>query len=198
MFVCVMCVALLLRLDHHMKVHWLCAPCAHIIALQLQDKDASPADFARASMSIPVFFKPFRLPYETEEETINCKGETVRTKRQVGRLLDAGVRSDDWRERNGYSGVVPEEAMFCDGGMLSNFPMSLFHEDSVENRMPLLPTIGVQLSPAMVQMEAVDLTKGRGVLGSVVTTARYSMDRAFIRDNEAYRDTLAVSVSVSL
>jgi NTE family protein len=158
------------------------------LRMQLQDMEASPADFTRASMSIPLFFKPFKLPYFTENFN-----EPRPRRVQVGRLLDAGVCSDAWQERNGYSGVVPEEAVFCDGGMLSNFPMRLFHNDWVEDGRPLLPTIGVQLGSILLKTEAVDVSGAGGLLGSVLDTARRNMDRTFLRENQEYKDTLAVS-----
>lgn len=119
----------------------------------------------------------------------SCKKRKV----QVERLLDAGVRSEDWQERNGYTGVVPEQAVFCDGGMLSNFPIRLFHQDWVEDGRPLLPTIGVQLGSAMLKTEAVDVSGAGGMLGSVLDTARRNMDRTSVKENQAYKETLAVS-----
>jgi NTE family protein len=152
----------------------------------LQDMKASPADFARASMSIPLFFKPFRLPYFTDVPGQDNKKRKV----QVGRLLDAGVRSEDWRKRNGYTGVVPEEAMFADGGMLSNFPIRLFHEDWVEGAIPLLPTIGVQLGPAMFRTKAEDVSGAAGMFGSLIDTARVNRDRKYVKENLAYKETV--------
>jgi NTE family protein len=137
-------------------------------------------------MSIPLFFKPFRLPYYIRDVNGNIL-------QQFGRLLDAGVRSEAWQERNGYTGVVPEEAMFCDGGMLSNFPIRLFHDDWVEDGKPLLPTIGVQLGSAMIKTEAEDVSGAGGLFGSLLDTARRNRDRTFVQENPAYKETLAVS-----
>lgn len=152
---------------------------------QLQEDDADPADFARASMSIPVFFKPFRLPYDSKTQD----GKPV----QVGRLVDAGVPSKRWRHRNGYSGPVPEEAFFCDGGMLSNFPVRLFHEDIEDEDAPQLPTIGLQLGSSMVNTKACEVSCLVQMTMSVVDTARRNMDRSFMRENVAYQGMLAVS-----
>jgi hypothetical protein len=39
--------------------------------------------------------------------------------------------------------------MFCDGGMLSNFPIDLFHSVGV----PAIPTLGIQLEPDRYQAD---------------------------------------------
>jgi len=69
------------------------------------DSVAPPADFVRASMSVPIFFKPFCIPY------IDPKTNT-----QHGTVYDAGsTTSRRWDDRLGYKGRIPQTAMFCDG-----------------------------------------------------------------------------------
>jgi len=79
----------------------------------------SPALFVRASMSIPLFFQPFRV-------------------RGVSALPDAAER---WKTYASYEGSIPNEAVFADGGVMSNFPIGLFHEPGV----PAAPTFGIKL-----------------------------------------------------
>ena len=81
------------------------------------------ADFARASMSVPIFFQPFTIanlpPFE---ET------TPKWKQRFGRDVSAYQRH-------------AEKMHFVDGGILSNFPFEIFHS----KRAPQMPTFGVKL-----------------------------------------------------
>ena len=64
----------------------------------------SPAHFVRASMSIPFFFHPMRVT-------------------DVPRRSEAAIRN--WADMAGYTGDLPEEVLFADGGIISNFPIDL-------------------------------------------------------------------------
>ncbi len=69
-------------------------------------EQANPAEFVRASMSVPVLFYPFvvkGLPSSPEAEA-------------------------QWAEAANYRGPIPPEAYFVDGGSMSNFPISLFYD----------------------------------------------------------------------
>jgi NTE family protein len=80
-----------------------------------------PAKYLRASMSIPMFFYPViaeDLPKGTEAKA-------------------------RWEEMVSYEGEIPPKVVFVDGGMLSNFPINVFHNSKV---IPRLPTFGVRLS----------------------------------------------------
>lgn len=95
----------------------------------------SPAIFARASMSIPLFFQPFTLRldpskwkgYLNENSHRNFLGENAR---EIAKM---------------------EEVSFLDGGLLSNLPMSAFADlalDSIKHgqkKYASIPTIGVSL-----------------------------------------------------
>ncbi len=81
---------------------------------------ANPADFARASMSIPFFFQPFRI-----------------------NKIPTGV--DAWRKWNQMTGLnasIPDEVLFMDGGIISNFPIDIFHNNT---KVPDAPTFGVKI-----------------------------------------------------
>jgi NTE family protein len=81
-----------------------------------------PADYVRASMSIPVFFDPL-----------------------VVELLPKGKEQVlKWQNINNayFFGNIPDKVVFVDGGVMSNFPIDIFH---VSNRRPTRPTFGVKL-----------------------------------------------------
>jgi NTE family protein len=67
---------------------------------------AHPADFVRASMSIPAFFYPFI----------------------VKDLPESPAAREAWDEAANYRGPIPPQAYFVDGGAMSNFPISLFYD----------------------------------------------------------------------
>ncbi len=91
-------------------------------SLYWKDPDkVEPARYLRASMSIPMFFYPVvadDLPVGTEAKA-------------------------RWREMVSYEGEIPPKVVFVDGGMISNFPINVFHNSKV---IPRLPTFGVRLS----------------------------------------------------
>lgn len=81
-----------------------------------------PAKYLRASMSIPLFFYPV----------------------MVAEDLPTGPEAKArWEEMVSYEGEIPPKVVFVDGGMLSNFPINVFHNSKV---VPRLPTFGVRLS----------------------------------------------------
>jgi NTE family protein len=80
----------------------------------------NPADYVRASMSVPVFFYPLRTQWIPQD-------------------AEAGQR---WSKMANYHGPVPPEVLFVDGGCLSNFPLSLFSED---DPMPGAPAWGIKM-----------------------------------------------------
>lgn len=99
------------------KVHF-----PEMASLYWKDPDnVPPARYLRASMSIPMFFYPvFADDLPTGHE--------------------AQAR---WAEMVSYEGEIPPKVAFVDGGMLSNFPINVFHNSKV---IPRLPTFGVRLS----------------------------------------------------
>ena len=48
----------------------------------------------------------------------------------------------DWRRLAGYRGTLPDEVLLVDGGIMSNFPIDVFHR---ADTIPQRPTIGVKL-----------------------------------------------------
>jgi len=117
----------------------------------------NPALFVRASMSVPFLFKPLRV-----RNLPNCK-ETIRA----------------WREK-GYGGKIPDEVLFVDGGMMSNFPIELFHASGV----PIAPTFGVKLG--FDRHEARRIQSPLQLSWAVLDAARRAGDFDFIQKNPDY------------
>jgi NTE family protein len=122
----------------------------------------NPALFVRASMSIPYFFYPFRVKNLPSGEAARKRWENV------------GFYPKD-------EGGVPESAMFVDGGIMSNFPIDIFHE--LEG-IPHAPTFGVKLE---YDKRRKDIKGPLGLFGAIFNSARHCLDYDFIRRNPDYR-----------
>lgn len=81
----------------------------------------SPVSFVHASMAVPYFYYPYLV------KNLPCAGEKANA---------------NWRKFAGYHGPVPPSVKFVDGGLLSNFPIDVFHV----GHMPMKPTFGARLS----------------------------------------------------
>ena len=123
--------------------------------------DANPADFVRASMSVPVFFEPFRI-----------KGlpNTPEVKREWQAL--------------GHKGSIPEEAVFVDGGMLSNFPINLFHRPKTPNSPVRMPTFGIKLGIDKDNLR--DIDGPIALCSAMIDCMRHDADEEFIRKNPEF------------
>ncbi|HEX9827567.1 MAG TPA: patatin-like phospholipase family protein [Flavobacteriaceae bacterium] len=121
----------------------------------------SPAKLVRSSMSIPFFFEPFK----------------------VENLPNAGKENDEkWNEYAGYNGPVPSEVKFVDGGMLSNFPINVFHRP--DGGIPTRPTFGARLSTYRETFSKADDLLGMS--GAMVSTMRQIYDYDFLLKNPDY------------
>lgn len=123
---------------------------------------ADPSLFVRASMSIPFFFEPLRLSVPQ----------------------DAGA-ARRWLEWVGYDaeqeGGLPEQGVFVDGGVVSNFPVNLFHNYS---RIPSRPTFGVKLQYDERRRRIGGPTS---LFGAIFDSARHCLDYDFLSSNHDYR-----------
>jgi len=128
------------------------------------DEDARfPAGFVRASMSIPLFFESFfinNIPVESED------------------IQNA------WRET--FNREPPRNARLVDGGLLSNFPISLFFNPKLS--VPRLPTFGIDLDDSFETDEEKDsgLWGLQAYLGRMLGTLRGYYDKDFLLQNKAY------------
>jgi NTE family protein len=129
--------------------------------LYWRDPDAvNPACFARASMSIPLFFKPFRVCDCPREDALR----------------------PEWEKVAGYLGELPDEVLFVDGGIMSNFPINLFHQP---HRVPSAPTFGAKIG--IDRSKPVAITKPAQLVGCIFDAARHTLDYDFILKNPDYR-----------
>lgn len=124
---------------------------------------AHPADFVRASMSIPLFFKPFVIGDVPQDE------DSIRK----------------WRRIANHQGGAPERAVFVDGGIMSNFPIDAFHR----NGLPSRPTFGVKLG--LERQNNKSVTKVSSLVLGCFNAARNLRDFEFIYKNPDYINLVA-------
>lgn len=125
---------------------------------------SSPSDFVRASMSIPFFFHPFVI-------------ENIPT---------GSAQWKKWNEATGLIASVPGKVMFMDGGIISNFPIDIFHDNA---KVPKAPTFGVKIGLDKAKIHA--NTKFFELIGSIFDTARYAQDDTFLRKNPDFEHLIA-------
>ncbi|MCW5623348.1 MAG: patatin-like phospholipase family protein [Burkholderiales bacterium] len=117
-----------------------------------------PALFVRASMSVPLFFAPLKVT--------NCPQDT-----------DAR-----WAALADFHGQPPKEVLFVDGGIMSNFPIDIFHQP---DRVPLNPTFGVKLGIDRRSHNVI--SSPSSYVGAIFDSARSTLDLDFIRRNPDFR-----------
>lgn len=127
--------------------------------LYWKDPDGvDPACFARASMSIPFFFRPYRVDHCPQ---------------------DAAA----WKDLAGYTGAsLPTSVMFMDGGIMSNFPINLFHQPY---RIPSAPTFGAKIGTDRQSPKII--SKPSQLLSAIFDAARHTLDFDFIKQNPDYK-----------
>jgi len=123
--------------------------------------EVNPALYVRASMSIPYFFHPMVV-----------KG--------LPTGQDALTRWDDLAS---YNGEIPKEIHFVDGGLLSNFPIDVFHSF---NKVPRLPTFGVRLGVDRDKPNTV--SNPMNLFGAMFNSIRHLHDYDFILRNPDYKE----------
>lgn len=119
------------------------------------------SEVVRASMSIPFFFEP----------------HLVKNIPNAGKEADPG-----WDEFAKYFGPVPPSVRFVDGGMLSNFPINVFHRPDAG--VPRMPTFGARLSVYREDFSKADTLLG--TVGAMVSTMRQIYDYDFLMKNPDY------------
>lgn len=119
----------------------------------------NPALFARASMSIPAFFQPMEVT-------------------GISKIVNS---SKNWENLCSFEGDIPDRIIFSDGGLLSNFPISLFHQPGV----PDAPTFGARLGSASRVVS--EISSIGGYAGSLFSALRHYSDYEFIYQNPDYR-----------
>lgn len=132
--------------------------------------EVNPAEFVRASMSIPAFFEPKRISLSW------VKGKTEAERSHMRRR---------WRKDASFTGLLPDTVLFADGGIMSNFPIDLFHGD---NQIPNRPTFGVKLGIDRNQAHKTDslLSYAETMFDGV----RNLRDFEFLKANPEYKDVV--------
>jgi len=122
--------------------------------------EVNPSHYVRASMSIPFFFEPYRVKKVPQGE--------------------AAMRC--WRSLANYQDPLPKTCTFIDGGIMSNFPINLFHRP---DRIPFSPTFGVKLG-ADKKLTG-DISTPFTLISVIFDSARFNLDNDFIARNPDYR-----------
>lgn len=142
-----------------------------------------PAEFVRASMSVPFFFYPkkFNVPYQGA----NDDQEEIQARKDWYEKLIRG-----WREKKEIP-VQPDEAILVDGGIISNFPIDIFH---ISDNIPSRPTFGVKLGIERKDINILDESNTFNafpLLSIIFKTARLARDRDFIKSNQDFQNLVA-------
>jgi len=121
--------------------------------------EINPALFVRASMSVPYFFKPLLI-------------------QNIPQGPDA---TKNWCDQVKFKGEIPKEVYLVDGGIMSNFPIDIYHK---VNSIPRLPTFGVRLG--VDRNEANKISSPVNLFGAMFNSLRHLHDYDFILKNPDY------------
>lgn len=137
-------------------------------ALYFDDSDnVPPAEYVRASMSVPFFFHPKRCLVPNHPETSAKWAELV--------------SDGELRARKYKISWPPRECILVDGGIMSNFPIDAFHAKS---RVPFCPTFGVKLE---VDRPYTEIDSPVDLLFQLFNGARHCRDNDFIEQNPDFK-----------
>ncbi|GAA4162846.1 hypothetical protein GCM10022217_31010 [Chryseobacterium ginsenosidimutans] len=132
-------------------------------------KHISPAEFVRASMSVPFFFEPMQKRINKDDDSVKYAWKFWMNTQQEN-INPVGV--------------------FIDGGSISNFPIDLFH--SADIFYPRMPLFGVQLTSDS------DILSERGktseeilksplsFAGNIISTLKGFNDKTFLTKHTFY------------
>lgn len=124
----------------------------------------NPAEYVRASMSIPLFFKPFELTdLPNDKDTMLA-----------------------WKRIAEHRGGIPEKAVFVDGGIMSNFPIDIFHR---HGGIPSRPTFGVKLG--LERRKNNNIKNVGELLYGCFDAARNLRDFEFVNKNPDFKNLVA-------
>lgn len=132
-------------------------------------KHISPAEFVRASMSVPFFFEPMQKLINKDDDSVKYA----------------------WK----FWMNTPKEdiypvGIFIDGGTLSNFPIDLFHMNDIF--YPRLPLFGVQLTSDSEILGEKAKTSGEimktplSYAGNIIGTLKGFNDKSFLTKYSFY------------
>jgi len=133
-------------------------------------KHISPAEFVRASMSVPFFFEPF-------QKSINKNDDSVK----YAWKFWMNTKQED----------INSVGVFIDGGSISNFPIDLYHADEVF--YPRLPLFAVQLTSDSGILSERGKTSEEimatpfSYAGNIISTLKGFNDKTFLTKHSFYR-----------
>ncbi|MBK9284878.1 MAG: patatin-like phospholipase family protein [Sphingobacteriaceae bacterium] len=130
-----------------------------------EPENINPAEFVRATMSIPFFFFPYR----------------------VKSIPQGTIANEKWKKHTGFEGVIPTEVAFVDGGIMSNFPIDIFHE---HRKIPESPTFGVKLGVDRSETKKTD--KIFSFIGAMFDSARHVHDYNYLFKNPDFKKLICV------
>lgn len=125
--------------------------------------EVSPAKFVHTSMAVPYLYYPY------EKKNIPNKGQ---------------IAGKNWNIHAGYYGKIPPKVKFVDGGLLSNFPINVFHT----NEIPAKPTFGARLST--FREDYAKTNTFFSFSGALITTMRQIHDYEVILRNPDYKQLI--------
>ena len=79
---------------------------------------------------------------------------------------------------------IPDKEQFIDGGILSNFPISVFANPA--NPIPRMPTIGIRLKDSLPDQTKNNNSTLGAFANSIIGTMRTNYDRDFMSKNRAF------------
>jgi NTE family protein len=120
----------------------------------------NPSNYVRASMSVPIFFEPLRIDLPDDSD---------------------GTLKALWEKEVDYHGPLPRQGVFVDGGVVSNFPIDVFHDPQ---NVPRFPTFGVKLGDDRNKRNAVNTLMGYVI--AMFESARHVLDYQFLWRNPDY------------
>ncbi|MBL1220203.1 patatin-like phospholipase family protein [Chryseobacterium sp. L7] len=133
-------------------------------------KHISPAEFVRASMSVPFFFEPFQKRINKDDDSVKYA----------------------WKF---WMNTKPEDiypaGLFIDGGSISNFPIDIFHASDVF--YPRMPLFGVQLTSDSDLLSEKGKTSEEilktpfSYAGNIISTLKGFNDKSFLTKHSFYR-----------
>lgn len=132
-------------------------------------KHISPAEFVRASMSVPFFFEPM-------QKAINKNDDSVKYAWKF------------WMN-TGPENINPA-GVFIDGGSISNFPIDLFHATDIF--YPRMPLFGVQLTSDSDLLSEKGKTAAQilksplSYSGNIISTLKGFNDKTFLTKHTFY------------
>jgi NTE family protein len=120
----------------------------------------NPALYVRASMSVPYFFEPM----------------------VIKDIPQGDQAQQNWIDMVGFNGKPPTESYFVDGGIMSNFPIDVFHNKAA---VPRMPTFGVRLG--FNRDSSNKISNAINLAGAMFNSIRYLHDYDFILRNPDYK-----------